>query len=118
MDERTREVLEAAGVRTDEALERFLGSEALLMKFLLRFPSDQNFARLEEALAAGDPAGAFAAAHTLKGVAGNLSLADLFQALEPVVEALRRGDLAAARGAMPDLTARYGRLTAALTGLA
>ena len=85
MDAMQRERLLAAGVQVDEALERFMGNEALMMRFLLRFPGDGNFSLLRQAMARGDVSGAFEAAHALKGVTGNLAAAqDRMAALEAV----------------------------------
>ena len=117
MDERRTAQLEAAGVDTEDALARFMGNEALMMKFLLRFPQDPSFQQLKEALARGDAAQAFAAAHTFKGVAGNLSMKALFQQASPVVEDLRRGDLASAEGKMEALEERYRQTLKALSSL-
>ena len=50
MDDTRRQLLLDAGVDVDEALGRFLGNEALMMKFLLRFPGDENFSRLKETI--------------------------------------------------------------------
>lgn len=115
MDEHRKRRLMDAGVDVDEALERFLGNEALLMKFLQRFPSDRSFPKLREAMAQGDAAAAFEAAHTLKGVAGNLSLTAVHQAACAVVEDLRQGDLRKAESKMPTLERAYERLAAAVT---
>lgn len=117
MDETRKRQLEHAGVDVDEALGRFMGNEPLMLKFLLRFPDDENFPRLRQAMACGDAAGAFQAAHTLKGVTGNLSLKALYQLLVPLVEDLRREDLAAAAEKMPALEAGYAQITAALSQL-
>ena len=107
MDEARRQLLLDAGVDVDEALGRFLGNEALMMKFLLRFPGDENFSRLKEAMAQSDAVGAFEAAHTLKGVVGNLSMKDIFRWTSVIVEDLRAGDLTAAKEKMPALEAAY-----------
>ena len=114
MDQTKKHQLESAGVDVDQALNRFMGNEALMLKFLLRFPSDENFSRLRQAIAHGDATTAFKAAHTLKGVTGNLSLTELYARLVPLVEDLRGGNLAAAAVRMPDLEAQYGLVTAAL----
>ena len=59
---------------------------------------------------------AFTAAHTLKGVAGNLSLDALFgRYLHGVVESLRRRDLSAAREQMLPLQHAYGQVLDALS---
>ena len=118
MEEARKKQLEAAGIDVDDALSRFMDNESLMVKFLLRFPQDQNFRQLQEALAAGDAAGAYTAAHTLKGVAGNLSMAALFRQASAVTEDLRKEDLAGAAARMGALEAEYHRVIAALTGLA
>lgn len=106
--------LERAGIRVEELLDRFLGQEALAMQFLLRFPEDDTFAQLKQGLDQGNGPRAFQAAHTWKGVVGNLSMESLYRQVEPLVEELRAGDWAAARGRMPALEAEYGRICAAL----
>lgn len=118
MDAIKKKQLESIGIDVDEALDRFMGSEALILKFLLRFPADENFARLRQALEEQDAHRAFEAAHTLKGVAGNLSMKELYRQVSTVVEALRKGDLEAAAGDMPALETQYARIIAGLNQLA
>lgn len=107
MDESRKKQLEAAGIDVGDALARFMNNEGLMMKFLLRFPQDQNYQRLCQAMEAQDAAAAYEAAHTLKGVAGNLSMKGLYARVCDVVEDLRGGDLAAAAGKMDGLRASY-----------
>lgn len=76
-------------------LARFSGNEALLRRFLLRFPSDATFSQLEAAQAAGDLPAVERTAHTLKGVAANLGLSELQNVCDQLVQAVRRGDTAA-----------------------
>ena len=118
MDKVRRTQLEAAGVDVDEALGRFMDNEALMMKFLLRFPGDSNFPLLRRAMAAGDIQGAFEAAHTLKGVTGNLSLKGFYRLISALVEDLRGEDYDTASGKMAELEERYAHITAALEELA
>ena len=92
MEQRYRERLLAAGIDVEEALGRFMGNEALLERFLRKFPQDENYSRLREAVAAGDREGALRAAHTLKGVCGNLSMTALFSLLARQVELFRAGE--------------------------
>ena len=115
MDPMKRARLRAAGVDVDEALERFLQNEALLMKFLARLPADPTFGQLCAAMEAGDAQAAFTAAHTLKGLAGNLSLHRLHQAVSRQVELLRSGDLAAAAELMPEIRAAWQAAADAVT---
>ena len=118
MDGSKREQLEAVGIDVDEALDRFMHNEALMLKFLLRFSGDENFAKLKLAMECGDAVGAFETAHTLKGVTGNLSMKDFYQQLCALVEDLRGGRLDSAGEKMPALEARYTQIVQALSLLA
>ena len=118
MDERKRTCLEEAGINVEDALARFMNNEGLMLKFLLRFPQDPNFQLLREAMDKQDLQGAYNAAHTLKGVAGNLSLTGLMAAVSAVVEDLRGGDLAAAADKLPHLTQQYLRTVEAVEAAA
>ena len=114
MDQQKRLLLERAGIDVADALARFMDNEALMLKFLLRFPEDKNFSQLEQALADGDATRAFEAAHTLKGVAGNLSMTRLFQQADRLTEDLRRQDLGAAKDSMPELEEQYAHIISCL----
>lgn len=81
------------GVDVPTALGRFMGNEALFDRFLKKFLDDGNFDKLCEAVNNRDAENAFIAAHTLKGVAGNLGLDCITKPLLPVVEKLRFGVL-------------------------
>jgi HPt (histidine-containing phosphotransfer) domain-containing protein len=61
-----------------DGVKRVMNNEKLYIKLLTKFKDDNNFAALEGAIAAGDMEKAQGAAHTLKGVAANLSLSELF----------------------------------------
>lgn len=115
MDEEKRTRLLQIGVDIDGGLERFMDNEALFLKCLRRFPADTSFQQLEDALLAGDLQAAFVAAHTLKGVSGNLSLDAVFQASLPVVEALRCGSQKDAEAAMPALRDIYQKTVLVLS---
>lgn len=109
-----RKQLEAAGIDMGEALERMMGNEALLERLLGKFPDDPQYPTLCAALGCGDMERATAAAHTLKGVCGNLSMTELFRLFTAQVEALRAGDLSAARSLMEQIALAYARVTAAI----
>lgn len=72
-----------------EATLRRLPSEALVRKFVLKYPGDPSFNQLKDALAAQDWETAFRAAHTLKGVAQNLGFQRLYTAAYALTEQLR-----------------------------
>lgn len=86
--------LAAAGADMRGALERFIGDEALYEECFRMFLEDSNFTALGCALSKKDYRAAFYAAHTLKGVAGNLGLTPLYNAICDVVESLRHQDYA------------------------
>lgn len=60
-----------------------LPSEALIKKFVLKYPGDPSFSQLKDALAAQDWELAFRASHTLKGVAQNLGMDRLYKRPPP-----------------------------------
>lgn len=85
-----RAAFKTYGADYEITLNRFLGNEAMYLRLLGMLPKDTSVDDLGRALSAGDLRGAFEAAHTLKGVAGNLGLQPLYEAVEAVVEPLRR----------------------------
>ena len=74
----------------EDTLHR-LTSEALVHRFVLKYPADPSFAQLRKAVAAADWESAFRAAHTLKGVAQNLGFDALYRASSALTEHLRGG---------------------------
>lgn len=87
-----QESLEAYGADCAGILQRFMGDEAMYRRILGLLFQDGNLKKLGAALDAGDLTSAFEAAHTLKGVAGNLGLTPLYGAVCAIVEPLRRRD--------------------------
>ena len=83
-----QEFYTAIGGNYNEAKSRLM-TDALILKFVSKFPADPNFALLEKALAADDPDAAFSASHTLKGVCLNLAFARLASAAVTLTDALR-----------------------------
>lgn len=114
MDSLRRQRLLDAGLDVDSALARFMNNEALLEKFLAKFPADPNHHRLAAAIAANDREGALTAAHTLKGVCGNLSMTALFELLTRHVAAFRADDWEGAVAMMPELDRLYDGLCTAI----
>ena len=85
----TIESLREYGADVDDGLKRCMNNEAFYLKLTARVPGDENFDKLRDAVAAGDLDAAFAAAHTLKGVAGNLSLTPIGEPAVRITELLR-----------------------------
>ena len=87
----TVKALETFGADAAEGLARCFGNEALYLRLVGTVPGEQNFARLQESVAAGDLAAGFEAAHALKGVLANLSLTPILRPVEEITELLRSG---------------------------
>lgn len=87
--ERVKKVFEKYNVEYDVVLERVMNNETLYLRLLSMLFEDENLKKLGIALEENNLDDAFFAAHTLKGVVGNLGLADLYKALGNLVEPLR-----------------------------
>jgi len=85
------ECYETMGADYYEVLGRFQ-KESLVERFFLKFENDKTFEELMAACEKRDRSEAFRAAHSLKGVAGNLALTRLNKAAANLTEQLRKGD--------------------------
>lgn len=87
-----------------------LPSPKLIERFVGKFLDDKSFDTLCQQMEAGDRALAFQAAHTLKGVCGNLSFTRLFDSASRLTEVLRSETdeiPAAAAGLMEEVRRDY-----------
>ena len=114
MDATRKATLLAAGVDVDSALERFMGNEKMLDKYLGRFLEEKTYAALIAAVQADDEQAAAAAMHTLKSVCGTLGCAGMQAQVVEQERKLRSGDWAAAKAMMPDIEQTYNTICAAL----
>ncbi len=85
----TLDALKQFGADTDDGLSRCMGNEAFYFKLIGKVIDDSNFKILEDAVAAKDLDKAFEAAHSLKGVLGNLALTPIYEPICEVTELLR-----------------------------
>jgi len=70
-------------INIEEGIKRVINNSKLYAKLLVKFKGDTNLKDTESFLAAGDMEKAQVSIHTLKGLAANLSLTELFkQSLE------------------------------------
>jgi len=70
---------DAVYVNLDEGLARLMNNRTLYVRLLAKFKNGTSTEALETAFAAGDVDKAIGEAHTLKGLAANLSLSELTQ---------------------------------------
>lgn len=102
-----RSKLEAAGFDVEEGLARLLNDEDLYKEMMGIFLEDENYEELKKALDAGDVETAYRCAHTLKGVASNLSITSIHDTVVPLVELLRAGSMDGADAMYAELTTVY-----------
>ncbi len=101
------EKLTKAGIDMDSLLKRLMGNTSLIRLFIGKFIQDQNMAKLEAAFEAGDMKAAEMASHTLKGMCGNLSLAELYALFTEQVNLLRGGEYARAEAMLGKIKDTY-----------
>lgn len=90
------------GGNYDDALGR-LRKDERIMKYLVRIPEEEaaDYNGIFESAAAENWDALFSFSHTLKGVAANLSLTDLFGKASAICEAVRDGS-APGKGKAPE----------------
>lgn len=115
MDSGIKEVLEKAGIDTDDAMERFMGNEAMYEKYLVRFVGDKTFESLIKAVAEKDWKRAFEATHTLKGTTGTLSISSLFDLFSKQTELFRAGNYENGAAMMDEIKAEYNKIVSAIS---
>lgn len=102
-------ILFRAGIDVQAGIQRFSGNKALYEKYLYEFFENEYFDRLEKALLEEKKEEAFQSAHALKGIAGNLSIQSFYDAICPLVEALRgEPDFQTAKKQMKEVREQYG----------
>ena len=89
MDENFRKQLEENGADVEGTLKRFMGNEALYMKFIMKFLDDKNFEGIKSNLEKNDFEGAYVSAHTLKGVTANPGLNPVYGVATQISDMLK-----------------------------
>lgn len=109
------EKLAEYGIDYPDAMSRLDGNAAFYKRLSLKYLDNSSFATLAAAMEVGDFDAGYKAAHTLKGVAGNLSFSRMYKAASAICEALRQGEYRAAEGLMPELAQAHSSVMHALT---
>jgi len=81
-------------VNIEEGLKRVMNNSKLLAKLFKKFKDDRNLTDLEAALAADDLPKSQINAHTLKGLAANLSLTELYKQVLELETQIKAGSVA------------------------
>lgn len=92
-------------------------NEAMVTRFVQKFPQDPCMQQLRDAVAEGNIETSFRAVHTLKGVAGNLAFTKLYQAAWNLTEQLRPRLEQADPALLSALEEEYARTIAAIERL-
>lgn len=108
-------LLENAGIDVQSLINRLMGNEALITRFMQKFIDDDSFEKLSAAICDENYEAALAASHTLKGMCGNLSITKLFDLFTKQVELIRAGKNTEAVGLMPEITQTYKTVTSAIS---
>lgn len=117
MKDNTLTMLKYASVDVETTLDRFCGNSILYKNFLGRFLQDDNFKKIGKAVEAEDENEMLTAAHTLKGVAGNLGFAALMDACDKMIKRLRSEDMAGAKAAYSDVKENYEKVCSIINSM-
>ncbi|MCL2721531.1 MAG: Hpt domain-containing protein [Treponema sp.] len=78
-------------IDVDEGTKRVMNNSKLYAKLLSKFKDDQSINQINTALAGGDMAIAKDYTHTLKGLAANLSLTELYKHCMELEDQIKAG---------------------------
>lgn len=109
-----RAALSSYGIDYDDAMDRFGGNAELFFCLARKYLDGDNYARLVSAMEMHDFDEAYRQAHSLKGVAGNLSFTKLYNIAAEIASNLREGEYVAAESYLPDAEAAHERIVEAL----
>ncbi|MEG1471480.1 MAG: Hpt domain-containing protein [Clostridia bacterium] len=113
----TRKTLEQYGVNVERTLARFVGDEEMMLQFMRSLPQDESFDQMVQAKQQGDQEAFQFAAHSLKGLSGNLGLTPLFEQCSELMAAIRAGDEEAVDRQYGGVCAEYAHTVEMLKGL-
>lgn len=95
--------LKDLGVNIEDALQRFMNNSALYEKMLGKLVNNVRDIKVLPSIEAGDYNAAADAAHTLKGVMGNLSITPLYKGYTQIVNLLRDNNPEEAKKILVDM---------------
>lgn len=110
-----RYLLTKAGINPNEGIHRLGGKIEIYEKLLNNFLEDEHYGQLIDAIEKKDVEAAFQASHALKGITGNLSMNDLYEALVPLVEDFRAGSMEHVDEFLPAVKEKYNLIVEALS---
>lgn len=112
-----RKLYEKIGTDYQVLLERFCNNEDLLCKFVMSFPKEPTYARLEDAYGRQDFKEMESCAHALKGIAANLGFLCLQEACSEVVQGVRQDRLETIPDSYQNVRAAYENIVKEIHGI-
>ena len=112
-----KECYESIGADYADVLNRMMQKEALVIRFAKKFVDDKSYETLCEAMNDKNVEEAFRAAHTLKGVAQNLSLKALYEPASELTEKLRAGEMDGTEEMLEKVAVEYQKTIDAISKL-
>lgn len=106
--------LEKGGIDVNDALERFMGNDALLERFLKKFLSEKSYEGLVRAIEENDPETARVSAHSLKSVCGTIGCTAMRQLVLKQEQLIKNGQWDQAVALMPEISENYQSICAVL----
>lgn len=107
-------MLNSIGINTENAVERFMGNEALYVKMLKKFLDDKTYSALTAAVSENSRQASLEASHTLKGICGNLSFEKMYALFSEQVVLMRADKWDEAYAMMTEIAEQYDILTKTL----
>ncbi len=111
-----KELYNGIGGDYEDVVDRFM-KEELVKKFVFKFPMDNTFEGLRDALERNDMSEAFRFVHTLKGISANLGFTGLYQASSELTEQLRGCNAPADEELVDAVGREYERVISAIKEL-
>lgn len=106
--------LTKAGINPNQGIARFNGNSEVYETMINKFPLDDHFPKMLQAIAQKDVNNAFQYAHAVKGMVGNLSMIDLYESIIPLVDELRTGRIENIEDYLPKVKENYQRVIDAI----
>lgn len=104
------QVLDELGIDKARIQRTFSGNTKLFERFLKKFIDDKTYSSLCAAVENGDVHEIEVAAHTLKGITGNLGLDKIFNFSTDIMQSAKDGDMAKIEALMVETKEEYNRI--------
>lgn len=110
MEEALKVRLEDGGINVNAALDRFMGNEAMFVRYLQKFTNEQSYLLLKNSISSDDRETARREAHTLKGICGTLGCEKMQKLVITLEQHIRDNNWTDAVNLMPEVSRNYESL--------